>query len=637
MKSVNTFDLIIVFTYFLVIMGIGLFFVKINKGGKEYFTGGSMIPWWMSGISLYMGNFSAWIFTGAAGFAYTTGWFTILYFSAGPIAYLIGTAMTATKWRRTRSISPMQYTQSRYNLTTQQFLSWVISTNFILSGGVQLASTCKLFAPIIGIDLTAIVLMIGSVVLLHNFLGGVWGDMAMDVVQGVILLGITFVVMPLSLHMIGGLGNLINALPPLSFDHTYNGVHYTEHWLLSILLISSIGFASGGAQRFYSVKDEKNAKRVGRTAAVLALSVPLVFGIPPLVAKVYWPDLSQVPFFQPYIGKNPQDLVFVGLVMKLLPHGLIGVFIAAMLAATMTTLSTVYNMVSSIISHDIYKGMYRPDLDDKGLLKAGRIAAFSIGLVVMGLAILFVNSKFGIFNLMQAFFTLFNIPVAVPIAFGLIFRRIPKWSAAGAITWGLIVGATTRYLLGWDIGPQVYLSFVVTFGVLVTAPLTGKLYQRSKPGMAGLCLLITLAMGALFSFAVVGDPALWQRMLAIASAIGLGASLFGFARLFSLETEEDRRIVAEFFKKVDTPIDVATEVYGAGKRQVSTLPLVGRTIIFIGLLVSAAFFTHLETNEIIAVAAMTTLLLGFGAFMWVFGKKGERQEAAERALLSSKA
>jgi hypothetical protein len=183
----------------------------------------------------------------------------------------------------------------------------------------------------------------------------------------------------------------------------------------------------------------------------------------------------------------------------------------------------------------------------------------------------------------------------------------------------------------------VYLSFVVTFGVLVTAPLTGKLYQRSKPGMAGLCLLITLAMGALFSFAVVGDPALWQRSLAIASAIGLGASLFGFARLFSLETEEDRRIVAEFFKKVDTPIDVATEVYGAGKRQVSTLPLVGRTIIFIGLLVSAAFFTPLETNEIIAVAAMTTLLLGFGACMWVFGKKGERQEAAERALLSSKA
>jgi Na+/proline symporter len=206
MKSVNIFDVSFILVYFLIIMGIGLYFMKVNKGGKEYFTGGSMIPWWMSGISLYMGNFSAWIFTGAAGFAYTAGWFTILYLAVGPIAYLIGSSLTATKWRRTRSISPLQYTQTRYNLTTQQVMSGVIATNFILSAGVQLASTCKLFAPIIGIDMTLIVLIIGSIVLIHNMLGGLWGDMAMDVVQGVVLLGITFTVMPLSLGLIGGFG-----------------------------------------------------------------------------------------------------------------------------------------------------------------------------------------------------------------------------------------------------------------------------------------------------------------------------------------------------------------------------------------------------------------------------------------------
>src|SRR5271169_3737724 len=133
MKSVNIFDVSFILVYFLIIMGIGLYFMKVNKGGKEYFTGGSMIPWWMSGISLYMGNFSAWIFTGAAGFAYTAGWFTIIYLAVGPIAYLIGASLTATKWRRTRSISPLQYTQTRYNLTTQQVMSGVIATNFILS------------------------------------------------------------------------------------------------------------------------------------------------------------------------------------------------------------------------------------------------------------------------------------------------------------------------------------------------------------------------------------------------------------------------------------------------------------------------------------------------------------------------
>jgi Na+/proline symporter len=514
-------------------------------------------------------------------------------------------------------------------------MGFVIATNFILSAGVQLASTCKLFAPVIGIDLTLIVLLIGMIVMIHNFLGGLWGDMAMDVVQGVILLGITFIVMPMSLGLVGGPANLFHSLPPISFDHTYNDVHYTEHWLLSIFLITSLGFAAGGHQRFYSVKNEKHARRVGWTAACLALTVPLVFGIPPLVAKVYWPDLTQVEFFKPFVGKNPQDLVFVGLVLKLLPHGLIGVFIAAMLAATMTTLSTVYNMVSSIISHDIYKGIFRPDLDDRSLLKVGRAVAFTLGLIVMCLAIIFVHSTFGIFNLMQAFFTLFNIPVIVPMAFGLIFRRVPKWSAAAAITWGLIVGVTTRYLLGWDIGPQVYLAFVMTIGIFTTSQWTGTLYQKNKPVLAGIAVAVTVLTGALFQHFVVGAPPEWQRILALVASGALGASLYAYARMFAKETDEDRRVVAEFFKKLDTPVDVAKEVYGAGRKQVSTLPLVGRTIMFMGLLVSAAFFTGLSGSEMIAVGIMAGLLIVFGGLMWFLGKRGERKEAEEIAALTT--
>jgi hypothetical protein len=373
-------------------------------------------------------------------------------------------------------------------------------------------------------------------------------------------------------------------------------------------------------------------------AATLALCTPLVFGIPPLVAKVYWPDLSQVEFFVPFIGKNPQDLVFVGLVMKLLPHGLIGIFIAAMLAATMTTLSTVYNMVSSIISHDIYKGMFKPNLNDQQLLKAGRIAALTIGVTVMSLAVFFVTSKFGIFNLMQAFFTLFNIPVIVPLAFGLIFRRVPKWSAVGAITWGLIVGATARYVLGWDIGPQVYLAFAMTFGIFSTSEWTGNLYRSRKVILGLISLLVAAAIGILFSSAVVGDPLELGRpvqvLLAYFSAIFLGGSLYLFARLFTRDKEEERTMVETFFKKIDTPIDVAKEVYAGGRRQVSTMPLVGRTIIFLGFLVSMAFFTKLEQLEFVAVTAMVLILWGFGGALWLFGKRAERLDAEQRALVA---
>jgi SSS family transporter len=632
MKSVNIYDYAVIGAYFLFMLGIGLYFMKINKGGKEYFAGGNMIPWWVSGMTLYMANFSAWTFTGAAGFAYATGWFAILYFSVWSISYYLGSQLTAARWRRTRSISPVEYTNTRFNFTTQQFLSVVIATNFTLSAGVQLAATCKLIAPVMGLDITMVTFVTGIVILAYTFMGGLWAVSITDVVQGVILLSITFIVMPLALGLVGSPGDLIAALPPLSFDHTYNGVHYTEHWLIGIFIIMSLGTAAGGAQRFYSVKDEKDAKRVGMLAGGLFLTVPLVFGVPPLVAKVIWPDLSQVEFFQPYIGSNPQDLVFIALCLKLLPNGLIGVFLAAMLAATMSTLSSVYNMVSSILSRDIYQGWIRPETTDVGLLKVGRSFSIGIGLLVTGLAVFFVNSQFGIFNLMQAFFTLLNIPVVVPVAFGLLFRRVPKWSAVASISWGLIIGVTTRYVLGWDIGPQVYLAFVMSFGIFASSPWTGELFKTRKPLLLLISLVVTLATGFLFSATQTINTELsaeLQTLLGWASAVVLGISLFGFAKLFSSDSEEQKKVVAEFFKKLDTPVDVAVEVFGAGKKQVSTFPLVGSTTVIMGLLMSLIFFTELAEGEATTLGIMIAIMIAFGAFMWYFGKKSEIRSAAQ--------
>jgi SSS family solute:Na+ symporter len=633
MKAVNIYDYLVILAYFLFMLGIGLYFMKINKGGKEYFAGGSMIPWWVSGMTLYMANFSAWTFTGAAGFAYTTGWFAILYFGTWSISYYAGSQLTAAKWRRTRSISPVEYTNTRFNFTTQQFLSIVIATNFTLSAGVQLAATCKLLAPVMGLDITMVTLVTGVVILLYTFMGGIWAVSITDVVQGVILLSITFIVMPLALALVGGPANLIQALPALSFDHFYNGVHYTEHWLISIFIIMYLGTAAGAAQRFYSVKDEKDAKRVGKLAGGLFLTVPLVFGIPPLVASVIWPDLSQIDFFQPYVGKNPQDLVFIALCLKLLPNGLIGVFLAAMLAATMSTLSSVYNMVSSILSRDIYQGWIRPETTDVGLLKVGRLFSIGLGIFVTTIAAVFVNSQFGIFNLMQAFFTLLNIPVIVPTAFGLLFRRVPKWGAVASIAWGLIVGFAARYLCGWDIGPQVYLEFIVSSGIFIGSSWLARVYKTKKWLLAAICLGVMMATGLLLANTIIDDPLglglPMQQGLVYGSAFVLGVSLFGFARLFAGETDEQRRVVAEFFKKIDTPVDVAREVFGAGKKQISTFPLVGSTTIVMGLLMSLIFLTDVRESEAVILGIMITIMICFGFAMWYFGKKSEIRSAAQ--------
>jgi solute:Na+ symporter, SSS family len=621
MKSANILDVIVIVVYFIAMLSIGVFFIRRNKGGKEYFTGGSMIPWWMSGMTLYMANFTAWTFTGAAGFAYNAGWFTVLYFAIGPVAYFIGTQMTAKKWRRTRSISPVEYSHTRYNVTTQQFIGWVISVNYVLSGGVQLAATCKILAPILGFDIIWTVVATGLIILVYAFLGGVWAVSLTDVVQGIILLSITFIVMPLAVSLVGGFGSLVDALPPLTFDHTYNDVHYTEHWLIAILLISSIGFAGGQGQRFYSVADEKSAVRVGRFAGVLALTIPFVFGIPPLVARVLWPDLSQIPWFQQYGGKNPQDLVFVALCLKILPNGLIGVFVAAMLAATMSTLSTVYNMISSVFARDLYPSFRRNELDDAKLLRMGRLSTLAIGMIVLGLALFFVNSRFGIFNQMQAFFTLFNIPVMVPMAFGLLNRSVPRWSAVGSVTWGLLVGVCARYVLSWDIGPQVYLATMVSLGIFMSSRRIGMLYMRAKTTLAVLSLLVGVAIATLFILTAPAALQPWQTVSLYACAALLSVSMYAFARLFSQETEEDRRVIREFFAKIDTPVDVGKEVYAAGKKQVSTLPFVGGSTIFMGLLLGLIFFTPLQPPERVIVSVVIAAMLIVGTLILVKGRQ----------------
>ena len=112
-------------------------------------------------------------------------------------------------------------------------------------------------------------------------------------------------------------------------------------------------------------------------------------------------------------------------------------------------------------------------------------------------------------------------------------------------------------------------------------------------------------------------------MLAWAAAAAFGVSLYGFAQLFSLDNEGDRKVIADFFKKIDTPVDVAREVFGAGKIQVSVFPLVGWTLVVMGGLMSLIFLTDLRRQESIIVGALVAFMIIFGLTVRFFGKRSE--------------
>jgi hypothetical protein len=200
--------------------------------------------------------------------------------------------------------------------------------------------------------------------------------------------------------------------------------------------------------------------------------------------------------------------------------------------------------------------------------------------------------------------------VTVPLCFGLIFRRVPKWSAAAGITWGLLAGLSGKYLLGWDIGQQVYLSFIMTFGIFSTSFWTGHIYKTNRSLLALLSLLVTITIGVLYANTMMVERTELLTALAWGVAGAFGVSLFLFARLFSLDSDEDRRMVAEFFKN-----------------QVSAFPLVGGTMIVMGGLLSLIFLTDLRPQEQMIVGLLIGFMMIFGAAMWYFGKKSEIRSA----------
>lgn len=628
MRFAQDVDYIVLVFYFVLMLSIGIYYSKFSKGVRNYFAAGNRVPWWISGISLYMTNFSAWTFTAAAGFIYHSSWYGVIYISSGILTYFLGALLTAKRWRRSRVISPIEYTQTRYNIQTQQLLSWVISANFILSAGAQLSATCKFLSPLFGIDVDILIISTGVVILFYTFLGGLWGVLVTDFVQFIILISITLIVAPLSLKFVGGFKGLLENAPPLTLEHVYNNVFYDLNFLIAIYLIGTIGVAAGASQRFYSVIDEKSALRVGILASILSLAQPLLFAVPPLVARIIWPDLSQVDLFKKFF--QPNDLVYLGIALKVLPIGFIGLLMSAMLSATMSTLSSVYNFVSSIITRDIYLVLFNPRADEVKQFKFGRIMTLILGLIVIAEALLYVHSEFGIFNIMVTFFTLFNIPVNIPLAFGLIFKSIPRWGAFLAIIWGLVAGAVARFVAGWSMGPQVYIAGISTFAILMLSDKIRALYLKNKTLLSLVSLMVSILYSLIFLINLKAEPSIVRYSIVIIASFALGFSLIYFNK-FVKETEQDKRIIEEFFKKIETPINVAKEVYGKSKaeiaqelsREVTIFKFIGIILIVIGFLIPfLSFVTHTEKDIYIFISVASVYII-FGALMILYGRKNK--------------
>ena len=233
-------------------------------------------------------------------------------------------------------------------------------------------------------------------------------------------------------------------------------------YLVSWTIMVSFGYnTSAMAQRYFSVDDERSARKVALLCCGLFALGAFLWFIPPMAMRIIYPDLHAVWPSLP----NPSEASYAVASLTLLPHGLIGVMLAAMFSATMATLSGMFNLKAAILTKDVYQVLFRRNAGDQELLRVGWITTFLLGGVTTVIAMVMALSGQSVFGVMLKFNTLISLAYGPPALLGLVVRRTPPWSGLASFATGLILGMLGAFVYDWSLIQQVEIIIPASFGI----------------------------------------------------------------------------------------------------------------------------------------------------------------------------
>lgn len=428
--TINTplqiWDFLVIAVYFAVTLCTGVFMGRFVKSSKDFFSGGKKVPWWMGAISSYMAMISSFVFIAHAGVAYQDGLVAILVFWSTVFAVVAGSWIFAWRWQRVHVTTPMEYLERRYGSGVRQFISWCGIAFRVLDNMVRLYSLGLIASVLLGIPLSAGIWLGVAIVLTYTLTGGLWSVLVTDVIQCTILFTAAVAMLFMSLNAAGGLGALSQALP----DHfnAFNGHRGSFIFLFAYYLIVFIKYNGNWAfiQRLESVPDERSAIKMGLLTALLLLLFPVVALLPAIAARHLLP------------GINPEE-AYLTLCTKLLPPGALGLMVSAMLAATLSTLASEFNVTSSVFSKDIYQRLIRPKAEGREMLLVGRLGMVAVALLV-AIGSQFVSALGGAFEANKLLMGLFGVPIVIPSVFGILWKRPNTAGVYACIVAGVAAG-----------------------------------------------------------------------------------------------------------------------------------------------------------------------------------------------------
>ena len=519
--QITALDWIIIFLFFAISLGIGIYVSKSSsKSANEYFLSGRSMPWWLLGLSMVATTFSTDTPNLVTDIVRSNGvsgnwvWWAFL------ITGLLTVFVYAKLWRKSNVSTDLEFYELRYGGKPASFLRKFRSIylgiifNVITMSAVTLAAI-KIGSIMLGLEPWQTVITAGLVTVTFSAIGGFKGVVYTDVILFFVAMGgaIGAAVYLVNLPEVGGIESLLsneNVINKISILPDFND---TEALIALLIIPLAVqwwsswypGAEPGGggyiAQRMFAAKNENHA--IGATFFFNIMHYalrPWPWILVALASLVVFPDLESIQNAFPNITQDKlgNDLAYPAMLTKL-PTGLLGIVLASLISAYMSTISTQLNWGSSYIVYDFYQTQINPDATQKQLVAVGRISTVLLMVLSTLLALLLQNA-------MQ----LFNLLLVFGAGTGLIFIlrwfwwRINAWSeitamlASGLISLFLAIPSIKTSLFGlngmmpgWAEFP--FVVFVTTALWLIVTYLTPSestsvlrsFYKKIQPGGPG--------------------------------------------------------------------------------------------------------------------------------------------------------
>ena len=481
----HAIDWFSVILFFVVSLAIGIGVArKAGKNSSEFFLSGRNMPWWLLGVSMVATTFSADTpnlvtdIVRQRGVAGNWLWWAFL------LTGMLTVFVYAKLWRRSEVLTDLEFYEIRYSGKAAAFLRGFRALYLGVFFNVLIMATVSLaMIKIAGVmlDLTPVkTLLIASVItVIYSALGGLRGVLITDFFQFFIAMigAVGAAIVAVNLPEVGGLGALLtneSVLPKLNLLPDFSDTEAVVSLLILPLAVQwwSVwypGAEPGGggyiAQRMLSAKTEKHA--IGATllfnAAHYALR-PWPWIIVALCSIVVFPDLASLQTAFPNVDASVigHDLAYPAM-LTYLPHGLLGLVVASLIAAFMSTISTHLNWGSSYVVNDFYKRFINPEASDAAQVRVGRLS--TVGLMVLAAVVALVLS-----NALQAFNILLQIGAGTGLLFILrwFWWRINPWSEITAMVVSFLVAVYFQFIHPTLDLAEVSSHMQLLFGVAIT-------------------------------------------------------------------------------------------------------------------------------------------------------------------------